>query len=113
MEEKRIFGKLYKVHKLNISMEDEEQKKPQVSEEPKSSVSIVDEARSIRDEIKQEREALEKANEEKKKLQAEELLSGSAGGHIEAVQVSPEDAKKVGAKEFFKGTQLETAIDKL
>jgi len=80
-------------------MEDEEQKKPQVSEEPKSSVSIVDEARSIRDEIKQEREALEKANEEKKKLQAEELLSGTAGGHIEATppkeETSEEYAKRV------------------
>jgi len=46
-------------------------------------VSIVDEARSIRDEIKQEREKLEAANTEKSKLQADEMLSSSAGGHVE------------------------------
>lgn len=94
-------------------MEDEDKKIQPVSDVDVKPVSIVDEARAIRDEIKSEREALEKANAEKKQLQADELLSGSAGGHIEAKQVSPEDAKKAAAKEFFKGTELENAIDKL
>lgn len=39
-------------------------------------VSIVDEARAIRDEIRQEREKLEKANAESRELQATKLLSG-------------------------------------
>jgi len=94
-------------------MEDEDKKIQPVSDEIVKPVSPVSEAREILDGIKKEKEEL---REERKKLEearAEEVLSGSAGGHIEAVQVSPEDAKKAGAKEFFKGTQLETAIDKL
>jgi len=94
-------------------MEDEDKNKTNVSEESVKPVSPVTEAREILDGIKKEKTEL---IEERKKLEearAEEVLSGTAGGHIEAVQVSPEDAKKAGAKEFFKGTQLETAIDKL
>jgi hypothetical protein len=95
-------------------MEDEEINKQRVTEEDSNKgISIVDEARAIRDEIKKEREALDAANEKKAKLQAEELLGSSAGGHIEAKVIPEEDIKKAQAKEFFKGTQLEAAIDKL
>jgi len=92
-------------------MDDEENKK--VTTEDNTRVSPVSEARKILDGIKKEKEEL---REERKKLEearAEDLLSGSSGGHIESKQVSPEDQKKVGAKEFFKGTELENAIDKL
>ena len=49
----------------------------------------------------------------KEKIATNEMLGGTSGGHIEPKLVSPEDAKKAGAKEFFKGTALEGAIDKL
>jgi len=75
-------------------------------------VSIVDEARGIRDEIKKERELLDEANKKKETLQTEDLLSSSSGGHIETKLVSPEDKKVNDAKEFFKDTALEGAIDK-
>ena len=75
-------------------------------------VSIVDEARAIRDEIAKERIALEAANEEKKKIQSEELLSGSAGGHVEQPKVSEDEAKAAASAEYFKGTQLERDIKK-
>ena len=50
---------------------------------------------------------------EMQKIESEKLLGGTSGGHIEAKIVSPEDQKKAQAKEFFKGTALEEAIDKL
>ena len=97
-------------------MTDEDNKNKEIakdSEESPKTVSLVDEARAIRDEIKKEREALQVENKKKETLQAEELLGSSAGGHVEAPKVSPEELKKAGAKEFFKGTQLEADIDKL
>lgn len=79
---------------------------------PEEKLSLADEARGIRDEILKAKEELKAENDRKDKLQSDDLLSSSAGGHVDAVQVSPEDAKKVAAKEFFKGTALEEAIDK-
>ena len=49
----------------------------------------------------------------KEKLVSNALLGGTSGGHVDAPVVSPEDEKKKGAKEFFKGTQLEKDIEKL
>lgn len=53
------------------------------------------------DEVKAEREKLEKARDEAKvqadrleALRADQLLSGTAGGHIEAQPVKPETAKE-------------------
>jgi len=46
------------------------------------------------------------------KLKTESLLAGEGGGNIPTAEVSPADLKKKGAKEFFKGTALEDAIDK-
>jgi len=54
-------------------------------------------------------EKLVKANQE---AAATVMLSSSAGGHVEAPQVPVEDVKKNAAKEFFKGTPLEEAIEK-
>ncbi len=93
-------------------MTDEDIKKPD-TEQVKESVSIVDEARAIRDDIVKQREDLKKENDRKEKLHAEELLSSTAGKRVDVPLVSKEDAKKAGAKEFFKGTALEDAIDKL
>lgn len=45
-------------------------------------------------------------------LHANQRLAGTAGGHVEAKQVNPEDEKVKQASEFFKGTELETAIKK-
>ena len=47
------------------------------------------------------------------KLKTESLLGGEGGGNIPTEDLSPEEQKKKGAKEFFKGTQLEKDIDKL
>ena len=93
-------------------MTDEDKEKEEPKKSPES-VSIVDEARAIRDEIIKAKEDLQKENDRKQKLQADELLSSTAGGHVEAPLVSAEEKKKAGAKEFFKGTALEDAIDKL
>ena len=51
--------------------------------------------------------------ERKERLAANQILGGNSGGHVDAPVVNEEDKKKQGAKEFFKGTQLEDAIDKL
>ncbi len=61
-------------------MKDEENK-----EEVAKSVSIVDEARDIRDEIVKAKEDLQKENDRQQKLQADELLSSSAGRRIEPI----------------------------
>ncbi len=45
-------------------------------------------------------------------LHANQRLSGTAGGHVEAKLVSPEDKKIAQAKEFFKGSALGDAIVK-
>lgn len=76
-------------------------------------LSIVEEARAIRDEIVKAKEELKAQNDRAESIQANNLLGGTSGGHVEAPLISPEDAKKAGAKEFFKGTALEGAIDKL
>lgn len=57
---------------------------------------------------KAEKEVLE----EKKKLAANTMLSGSAGGAVEQKLVSEEDKKTAGALEYWKGTQLERDIMK-
>lgn len=46
-------------------------------------VSLVDEARSIRDEILKAKTELKAENDRKEKLQANELLSSSAGGRVD------------------------------
>ena len=88
-------------------MTDEEQKQNEAKP-----LNIVEEARLIRDEIIKAKDELKAEKEALAKLQSESLLSSSAGGRIEPVMVSPEDAKVNAAKDFFKGTELETAINK-
>ena len=62
--------------------EKEEPKKEDKKEEDKA-VSIVEEARSIRDEIVKARDELKEQNKIQQNLQAEAMLSGSGGGHVE------------------------------
>jgi hypothetical protein len=57
-------------------------------DEPK--LSIVDEARQIRDEIIKQKEELKTEREALEKVKSENLLSGTAGGHI-----SPQPPKKL------------------
>ena len=66
--------------------------------------------------VKRREEATKAENEvldRKEKLAANAMLGGTSGGHVETKLVSEEDKKKEGAKEFFKGTQLEKDIDNL
>lgn len=89
----------------------EEQKSTEQTTEDKP-LSIVEEAAKIRDEMKQLRDELKQENDRKERLQANEVLGGTTGGNVPAQKVDPEDEKKAAAKEFFKGTALEEAIEK-
>lgn len=76
-------------------------------------LSLVQEAQKVRDEIKAENDRREEILKKEEALASERLLGGTSGGHVDPPVVNPEDAKKAAAKEFFKGTQLAEAIDKL
>ena len=89
--------------------EDKKPIEPVKTEEP---LSPVDEAKAILQDIKKEKAELILENAKKEKLVSDNLLSGSAGGHIEQPQVSEQDKKTADAAEFFKGTQLEKDIKK-
>lgn len=56
-------------------------------------LSIVEEAKKIRDEIKRENDRRQELLQEEQKLHAERLLSGTAGGRVEP-EVKPETAKE-------------------
>ena len=95
-------------------MEDEDKDIPEPKEpkEPVKELSIVDEARAIRDEIRKEKAELKVENDRKTKLQTDELLSSTAGKHVETPEVSEAEKKQKGAEDFFKGTQLGADIKK-
>ncbi len=79
------------------------------SDEP---VSLYDKTEAM---VTRQEAANKKAEEildRQEKLHANQRLAGTAGGNVEAPVVSPEDAKKKGASEFFKGTALGEAIEK-
>ena len=75
-------------------------------------LSIVDEAKKVRDEIRAENDRREEILKKEEALKANAFLGGDSGGHIETPEKSAEEAKKQGAKEFFKGTPIEGAIEK-
>ena len=75
--------------------------------------SILEETKAAIEDLKKEREEISKVKDELKKLRSDQLLSGTAGNHIEPAMVTEAEKNKQGAKEFFKGTALEGAIDKL
>ena len=64
-------------------------------------------------EAKKQASRLQMENEKLEDFQVETMLAGRSTGGATAPQLSEEDKKKAGAKEFFKGTELEKAIDKI
>ena len=88
-----------------------EEVKEEAQEEAKPK-SMFEEVKEIQADIIKQKEEILAASKALADKEAEALLSGTAGGHIEAPKVSPEDLKVKGALEFFKGTSLEGAIKK-
>jgi len=88
--------------------------KPEVAEPVADKpLSLYDKTEAI---VTRQEEANKKTEEllaRQETLHANERLAGTAGGHVEPKLVAPEDVKKEQAKEFFKGTALEDAIEKL
>ncbi len=80
--------------------------------EETENLSIVDEAKKIRDEIKAENDRRENILKEEKKLRAENMLGSSAGQPTTNPQLTEEEQKKQAAKEFWKGTAIEDALNK-
>jgi len=81
-------------------MEDEVNK--QIPKEESKPINMVDEARAIRDEIKEQKEAIIKEREDLQRVQSEALLSGTAGGAIEKVE-PVEQTPKEYADEVMSG----------
>ena len=65
---------------------------------PQENLSIVDEARKLRDEIKAENDRREKILADEQKLQAERMLGSSAGAQIQVVAPPVETAKDYANK---------------
>ena len=76
-------------------------------------LSVLEETKSAIEDLKKEREEFSKIRDELQTLRSDALLSGTAGKHIDPVVVTEAEKIKQGAKDFFKGTALEAAIDKL
>jgi hypothetical protein len=79
---------------------------------PTETLSIVDEAKKIRDEIRAENDRRERILASEQKLQAERMLGSSAGQPNTAPQLTEDDLKKKSAMEFWKGTTIAEAIQK-
>jgi hypothetical protein len=97
-------------------MEEEKEKQETTQEEKQEDINPLDESAKIV-------EAMEKANEEKKKLiereekliARKETLNALGGGSIAGQQdkkQTPEDKLKEETKNFWKGTDIEKAIEK-
>ena len=63
---------------------DEKPDEEKAEDKESKPVSLADEARGIRDEILKAKDDLKAENDRKDKAQANELLSGTGGGHVEA-----------------------------
>jgi hypothetical protein len=62
--------------------------------------------------LKAENDRKEKLIEEEKKLQSQAILSGRSQASAPQSPKTPEEIKKEGAIEFFKGSQIEKALIK-
>jgi len=82
------------------------------NKEGNQNLSIVDEAKKIRDEIRAENDRRETILKEEQKLQAERMLGSSAGQPIPQTQMTEADIKKQEAINFWKGTGIDEAIKK-
>lgn len=85
-------------------------------EEDKKDIAPVN---PLLNEVRAEREKLEKARDEAKKeadrleqLKSDQMLSGVAGVRNEPLTISPQEVAKKQAKEFWKGSAIEDAIEK-
>jgi len=67
-------------------------------ETPQENLSIVEEAKKIRDEIRAENDRREKLLAEDQKLQAEKMLGSSAGAQLPVVEPKVETAKEYAEK---------------
>ena len=65
---------------------------------PQENLSIVDEAKKIRDEIRAENDRREKILADEQKLQAEKMLGSSAGAQIPQAEPKVETAKEYAEK---------------
>ena len=57
-------------------------------------LSLVDEAKAVRDEILKAKEELKAENDRKEKLQTDEMLGGTGGGHIKEQEKKEETPKE-------------------
>ena len=95
----------------------EDAKKPDTDEDSRgvdkpTEASMLEQLRAENERMENNIKELAEANRAAVNLKAQQDLSGTAGGHIETKQLSPEDVKKANAKEFFKDTALGDAIEK-
>ena len=88
---------------------DEDKEVPKKADKP---LSLIDEARTIREEIIKAKEDLQVQNDRKEKLRADHLLSSSAGVREDLPPETEEQKKVNAAADYFKGSQLEKDIRK-
>lgn len=80
---------------------EEEEKKPEEEEKKKNeSLSIIEEAKKLRDEIRAENDRREEILKKEQQLYSERLLAGTTGGHVE-----PEKPKKLTDTEYAEALQ--------
>jgi len=94
-------------------MTDEKSDESNAGGEEVDSISEVDKVKNNLAELKAANDETEKELLRQEELRAKVQIGGKAETTQEAEKISPEDKKKAGAKEFFKGTPLAEAIDKL
>ena len=90
----------------------EEKETKEVIDKPvepvKESLSIVDEAKKVRDEIKGENDRREEILKKEQKLRSEELLGGTGGGRVAPSPEETEDEKWAkDAKIRYEGTGMD------
>lgn len=67
------------------------------NEQKEENLSIVEEAKKVRDEIRAENDRRERILAEEQKLKANEMLAGTAGGRVE-IEVKEETPKEYAAR---------------
>ncbi len=96
----------------------EETKKPEEKSENSDegdkyeTTPIIERAREEREKLEVATKALKEENDRREKIMAKQALGGSSNAGQADPQVTEEQKKKEGAMNFFKGTQIEKAIEK-
>ncbi|MBU1446647.1 hypothetical protein KKD70_05295 [Patescibacteria group bacterium] len=78
-----------------------EKENQEAQEKPKEALSIVDEAKKVRDEIKAENDRRQEILKEEQRLQAEKML-GSSAGQPTPIQAAPPETAKEYAERVMK-----------